>query len=77
MVTFISNEVSTIPCSRCGGKVIEFTVPNDIWNKIIRDNLNTSDESEYICVECWFDSLRSAIGLVPIYKKNRVSDSNL
>lgn len=51
---------STIPCQRCGGKCIEFAIPNDIWNAIIRTEGHERDD-EYICIECFFDALRKFI----------------
>jgi hypothetical protein len=45
-------ETSKIPCCLCGGKVIEFTVPSEIWNKVMRPNGKETDK-EYICYECW------------------------
>jgi hypothetical protein len=45
-------ETSKIPCCLCGGKVIEFTVPNEVWNKVMRPDGKETDK-EYICYECW------------------------
>lgn len=56
------DKVSVIPCSRCGGEVEEFVIPNDIWNKVIRNNGPESD-NEYICVNCWFSALRKSLGM--------------
>lgn len=42
-----------IPCHRCGGDVIEFSIPNDIWNKVIRKDGHEQD-NEYICIDCFF-----------------------
>ena len=58
-----TNEVSSIPCAECGGDVIEFTIPNDIWNKIIRPN-GIESIKEYLCINCWYDKLREYLGLL-------------
>lgn len=44
--------VSTVPCCACGGQVIEFTVPNDVWNQIIRKGGHEHDQ-EYLCAACF------------------------
>jgi hypothetical protein len=62
MSLILIDTVSTIPCARCGGEVIEFSIPNDIWNKVIRADTEESD-NEYICVDCWFNSLRKSLGI--------------
>lgn len=59
---FENHEISEVPCARRGGYVVEFSIPNDIWNKVIRiDGYERSDE--YICMECFFQALREALGL--------------
>ena len=35
---------STIPCARCGGRCIEFTVPNDVWNAVVRRSGEERDD---------------------------------
>lgn len=62
MSLILIDVVSTVPCARCGGEVIEFSIPNDIWNKVVRIDGHESDD-EYICVDCWFSSLRKALGI--------------
>lgn len=43
---------SIVPCCRCGGVVHEFTIPNEIWNSLIRwDGPET--EREYLCFGCF------------------------
>ena len=56
-----SNEVTEIPCTSCGGSVIEFTIPNDIWNKVMRKNKETNEE--YICINCWYNNLRKILNI--------------
>jgi hypothetical protein len=58
---FISKEASKIPCVECGGEVIEFSIPNDIWNKVIRPN--GEHDREYLCMGCFLNALRIALGL--------------
>lgn len=43
---------SGIPCTRCGGVCIEFTVPNDVWNTIVRRGGKERDD-EYMCEACY------------------------
>jgi hypothetical protein len=66
-LSFISENVSKIPCSNCGGKVQEFSVPNPVWNAIVRKNGKETDK-EYLCVWCftscvveWFDGIKSLL----------------
>jgi hypothetical protein len=42
---------SETPCCRCGGVVVEFSVPNDAWNTIIRDDGRETDQ-EYLSLDC-------------------------
>lgn len=49
--------VSIIPCYECGGEVIEFTVPNNIWNFVMRPDGKETNK-EYICSDCWYKALR-------------------
>lgn len=55
-----AHETSTIPCCLCGGEVVEFTVPNDIWNLVIRTDGKETDK-EYLCLDCWYKALRSKL----------------
>lgn len=57
-----NSEVSELPCGICGGEVIEFSIPNDIWNKVIRPDGHEHDK-EYLCIDCFFNALRKALGL--------------
>src|SRR3990167_1080612 len=43
---------STIPCARCGGQCVEFTVPNDVWNAVVRRGGKERDD-EYMCEACY------------------------
>jgi hypothetical protein len=49
---FISQTISQIPCSNCGGDVQEFSVPNVVWNNIVRRGSGEAD-NEYLCVWCF------------------------
>jgi len=62
MSLFFNDEISSIPCAKCGGSVIEFSVPNDVWNKVVRPT-GRETSNEYICVNCWFNALRVALGI--------------
>lgn len=60
-IIFVSEEISEVPCSNCGGEVTEFSIPNDIWNAVVRKGSKETD-NEYLCVWCfvnafiqWFD----------------------
>ena len=59
---------SGIPCARCGGSCVEFTVPNDVWNTVIRLGGKERDD-EYICEVCYRhaveDFVRAATLVVP------------
>lgn len=41
-----------IPCCRCKGHVVEFSVSNEAWNTIVRRNGPETDQ-EYLCLECF------------------------
>jgi DNA-directed RNA polymerase subunit RPC12/RpoP len=49
---FISDSISTIPCSNCGGRVQEFSVANELWNKVVRKNGKETNR-EYLCIWCF------------------------
>lgn len=61
---FISDEVSSIPCFNCGGEVKEYSIPNHIWNMIVRKNGKESD-GEYLCIWCfvimWINDFQSEV----------------
>lgn len=44
--------VVDIPCSVCGGPCVEFTVPNDVWNLVVRKGGPETDK-EYLCEACY------------------------
>ena len=43
---------SQIPCHDCKGPVIEFSIANELWNMLIRENGPETD-SEYLCINCF------------------------
>lgn len=45
-------EISEVPCCKCSGLVIEFSIDNESWNTIIRDDGPETDQ-EYLCLECF------------------------
>ena len=49
---FVASEPSGTPCCKCGGPVIEFSLPNEAWNTIIRDDGSETDQ-EYLCLTCF------------------------
>jgi hypothetical protein len=53
-------EASSISCCECGGKVVEFTVPNDIWNMVMRPDGKETNR-EYICLDCWYKALKNKL----------------
>ena len=59
---WLSSESSEIPCNICGGEVYEFSLPNDIWNRVVRTS-GTETDKEYLCMSCFLDILRRALGL--------------
>lgn len=51
---FIANKASEIPCVECNGEVIEFSIPNIVWNKVIRRN-GKEHNKEYLCIWCFLN----------------------
>lgn len=51
-------ELSSVPCAKCGKGCVEFTIPNEIWNAVIRPDGREHDE-EYLCIACWEKALQS------------------
>jgi hypothetical protein len=49
---WIDDKPSDIPCDLCGGVVYEFSVPNDIWNRVVRLGGPETDK-EYLCLRCF------------------------
>ena len=45
-------ELSEVPCCICNDVVIEYSIPNDVWNKIFRENGSEHDK-EYLCITCF------------------------
>lgn len=46
------DKASGTPCAICRGPVIEFSVPNDVWNTIVRHDKPSTDK-EYLCTVCF------------------------
>src|SRR5690606_39576690 len=57
-------EPSTIPCCKCGGVVVEFSVPNDVWNKVVRRDGPETDQ-EYLCEGCYRDAVSEYVRATP------------
>jgi len=51
-------QASGIPCVNCGGQVVEFTVPSDIWNAVVRLG-GPEHDREYLCWNCFWVAVRS------------------
>ena len=49
-----ASEISSVSCSLCGGLCVEFVVPNDVWNQVVRVDGKESDK-EYLCWSCFID----------------------
>lgn len=47
--------------------MIEFSVPNDVWNRIVRNNGPEHDQ-EYICVQCFADKCCEFVEGLEFYK---------
>ena len=62
MSLYPNEVISSISCARCQGEVVEFSVPNDIWNRVIRLDGHERDD-EYLCINCFFEALRTALKL--------------
>lgn len=52
----IHDGTSSIPCARCNGPVVEFVIPSDIWNAVIRPDGRERDD-EHICYDCWLAAI--------------------
>lgn len=76
MSLFINHEISNIPCAKCGDDVVEFSIPNDIWNRVIRPN-GHEGANEYLCVNCWFSALRIALGIMTCPECNHPTDEHI
>lgn len=44
--------LTSTPCCKCGGSVVEFSIPNSAWNTIIRGDGGETDQ-EYLCLTCF------------------------
>ncbi len=62
MSSYPNDQITAIPCGICGGQCIEFSIPSDIWNEVIRRG-KRQYESEYLCMDCFLDALRRQLGL--------------
>lgn len=51
------NLAKRLPCGLCGNPVgIEFSIPNEIWNAVIRPDGDEQDH-EYLCYPCWLKAV--------------------
>jgi DNA-directed RNA polymerase subunit RPC12/RpoP len=62
-IAALKPKYSDIPCCECGGKVEEFTVPNELWNAVMRPDGYETDK-EYLCFECWNKRLMRHIAVL-------------
>ena len=53
---FVADEVSELPCNRCGGEVVEFSISNEVRNTVIRRGGPEIDK-EYLCVWCFLTDI--------------------
>lgn len=54
-IVFIAEKASDTPCSICNGEVVEYSIPNHIWNMIVRNGGKEHDR-EYLCIWCFVKS---------------------
>lgn len=72
-IFFISNEISKISCIKCEGEVIEFSISNVIWNKVIRRRRKEHNK-EYLCVWCFLEHVISYIETSDYSNRVRIKD---
>lgn len=53
-ILFIADEPSGIPCQICGGEVVEYSIRNDLWNRVVRKDGKEQDQ-EYFCAWCFLE----------------------
>lgn len=51
---------SDIPCFECGNNVVEFSVPDELWNAVMRPDGHETGK-EYLCFDCWNKNLMAYI----------------
>lgn len=59
---------SKIPCCECGGSVIEFSVPNRLWNIVMRPDGHETNK-EYLCFACWNNRLYKFIASIQAHQE--------
>lgn len=64
-----SIELSSIPCCLCKGQVYEFSVPNDVWNLIIRQG-GPETNREYLCWSCFARAAADRIDVLELVIHN-------
>lgn len=57
---FFADMVSSIPCCLCKGPVMEFSVPSDVWNAVVRRHGPETDK-EYLCVVCFHKAVAAYV----------------
>ena len=68
-LTFVGDKFTEIPCNRCKGGVIPFSVDNEVWNTVIRRGGPEMDQ-EYLCAWCFL------VDIVRYVKDNQIIISN-
>lgn len=59
---WFSDAPSEVPCGDCGGQVCEFSVPNDVWNAVVRIGRGEGAfGSEYICFGCFHERVTAFV----------------
>lgn len=69
-----SAKTSMIPCCLCGGKVIEFVIPNELWNRVIRIKGREANK-EYLCFNCWNNKLTQFINKLDAENKRLAKEN--
>ena len=59
-IVISSSEPTELPCAKCGGLVMEFTIPNDIWNLVVRRGGPERGE-EYLCYPCFITAVGAEV----------------
>lgn len=55
-----SCEPTGIPCANCGGPMLEYSIPNDTWNLVVRRG-GPEGNNEYLCYSCWLAAVGAEI----------------
>lgn len=70
LVPAVESPYSEVPCCECKERMVEFGVPNALWNSVMRPDGREHDR-EYLCITCFCEKLGRMVPKVEVERAYR------